>query len=179
MALYSLGERKPVCHHDTWVADNATIIGSVALEAEASVFFGAVIRGDTDLITIGARSNIQDHAILHTDEGIQLTLGRNVTVGHQAMLHGCSVGDGSLIGIGAIILNRAVIGKHCLVGAGAVVPEGRIFQERSLILGTPARVVRTLSDEEVNTLLEGAALYVARWRQYAAELKPLAAKQNT
>ena len=143
MPLYALGDRKPVCHADTWVAETATLIGSVVLEAEASVFFGAVIRG-------------------------------NVIVGHQAMLHGCSVGDGSLIGIGAIILNGAVIGKHCLVGAGAVVPEGKIYPDRSLILGTPAKVVRTLSDEEVQAQLDGAALYVARWRQYAAELKPLA-----
>ncbi|HQW20462.1 MAG TPA: gamma carbonic anhydrase family protein [Rhodocyclaceae bacterium] len=174
MPLYALGDRKPVCHADTWVAETATLIGSVILEAEASVFFGAVIRGDTDLITIGARSNIQDHAVLHTDAGIRLDIGSNVIVGHQAMLHGCSVGDGSLIGIGAIILNGAVIGKHCLVGAGAVVPEGKSYPDRSLILGTPAKVVRTLSDEEVQAQLDGAALYVARWRQYAAELKPLA-----
>ena len=158
MPLYALGDRKPVCHADTWVAETATLIGSVILEAEASVFFGAVIRGDTDLITIGARSNIQDHAVLHTDAGIRLDIGSN----------------GTLIGIGAIILNGAVIGKHCLVGAGAVVPEGKIYPDRSLILGTPAKVVRTLSDEEVQAQLDGAALYVARWRQYAAELKPLA-----
>lgn len=173
MPFYSLGNRTPDIADDTWVADNATIIGSVVLESEASVFFGAVIRGDTDLITIGARSNIQDGAVLHTDEGIQLTIGKNVIVGHQAMLHGCNIGDGSLIGIGAIILNRAVIGKHCLVGAGAMVPEGKIYPDRSLILGTPAKAVRSLNDAEVQTLMDNAALYVARWKQYAAELKPL------
>ncbi len=177
MAFYSLGNRTPICSADTWVAENATVIGSVVLESEASVFFGAVIRGDTDLITIGARSNIQDHAVLHTDAGIRLTIGKDVIVGHQAMLHGCTVGDGSLIGIGAIVLNRAVIGKNCLVGAGAMVPEGKTYPDRSLILGTPAKVVRTLSDDEVQTLLAGAALYVKRWKQYAAELKPIAAPQ--
>src|ERR1035437_3056073 len=174
MPFYSLGDRIPVCADDTWVAENATVIGSVVIESEASVFFGAVIRGDSDLITIGARSNIQDKAVLHTDAGIRLTIGQDVIVGHQAMLHGCTVGDGSMIGIGAIILNRAVIGKHCLVGAGAMVPEGKTYPDRSLILGTPAKVVRTLSDVEVQTLLDGAALYVQRWKQYATELKPLA-----
>lgn len=171
MPIYSLGDKHPRCAADTWVADNATLLGSVILESGASVFFGAVIRGDNDLITIGAGSNVQDNAVLHTDAGIPLTLGKSVTVGHQAMLHGCSVGDGSLIGIGAIILNRASIGKHSLVAAGAMVPEGKSYPDRSLILGTPAKVVRTLSDEEVAQLLLGAAQYVERWKLYAAQLR--------
>ncbi|TRZ69668.1 MAG: gamma carbonic anhydrase family protein [Rhodocyclaceae bacterium] len=174
MPIYALGDRKPQCAADSWVADNATLIGSVVLESCASVLFGAVLRGDNDLITIGERSNVQDKACLHTDAGIQLTLGRCVTVGHQAMLHGCSVGDGSLIGIGAIILNHAVIGRHCLVAAGAVVPEGRIYPERSLILGSPAKVVRELSEQEVQGMLMGAEHYVERWKLYVGKLQRIA-----
>lgn len=171
MPIYSLGDRRPQCAADSWIADNATLIGSVVLESRASVFFGTVVRGDCDLITIGAGSNVQDNAVLHTDEGIQLTLGRHVTVGHQAMLHGCSVGEGSLIGIGAIILNGAVIGKQCLVGAGAMIPEGKQFPERSMILGSPAKVTRELSDEEVARLLRAASQYVERWQNYLVKLK--------
>lgn len=173
MTIYSLGDRRPQCASDSWVADNATLIGSVILESCASVFFGAVIRGDNDLITIGAGSNIQDNAVLHTDAGFRLTLGRNVTVGHQAMLHGCSVGEGSLIGIGAIILNRAEIGKHCLVGAGAMIPEGKCYPERSLIIGSPAKVVRDLSEAEVQGLLRAAEQYVERWQSYLGKLQRL------
>jgi carbonic anhydrase/acetyltransferase-like protein (isoleucine patch superfamily) len=143
------------------------------LESCASVFFGAVLRGDNDLITIGAGSNVQDNAVLHTDAGFHLNLGRNVTVGHQAMLHGCSVGEGSLIGIGAIILNNAQIGKHCLVAAGAMIPEGKSYPERTLILGSPAKVVRDLTDAEVAGLLQSAQLYVGRWQSYLGKLKPL------
>jgi carbonic anhydrase/acetyltransferase-like protein (isoleucine patch superfamily) len=174
MPIYALGDRQPQRAADTWVADNATLIGSVVLESCASVFFGAVLRGDNDLISIGARSNIQDNAMLHTDAGIHLTLGKSVTVGHQAMLHGCSVGDGSLIGIGAIILNHAVIGKHSLVAAGAMVPEGKSYPERSLILGSPAKVVRELSEQEVHGLLMAAEHYVERWQLYVDQLKRIA-----
>lgn len=171
MPIYALGDRKPLCADDSWVADNATLIGSVVLESCASVFFGAVLRGDNDLITVGEGTNVQDHAVLHTDAGIRLTLGKRVTVGHRAVLHGCSVGDGSLIGIGAIILNHAVIGRHCLVAAGALVPEGKTYPEGSLILGSPGRAVRQLSEQEVQNLLAGAEQYVARWKLYASELK--------
>jgi len=171
MPIYALGDRKPQCAVDSWVADDATLIGSVVLESCASVLFGAVLRGDNDRITVGERSNVQDKACLHTDAGIRLTVGRCVTIGHQAMLHGCSVGDGSLIGIGAIILNHAVIGRHCLVAAGAVVPEGKTYPERSLILGSPAKVVRELSEEEVQGLLMGAEHYVERWKLYVNQLK--------
>jgi len=174
MPIYALGDRTPRCAPDSWVADNATLIGSVVLESCACVLFGAVLRGDNDLITIGERSNVQDKACLHTDAGIQLTLGRSVTVGHQAMLHGCSVGDGSLIGIGAIILNHAVIGRNCLVAAGAVVPESRIYPDRTLILGSPAKVVRELSEQEVQGLLLGAEQYVERWKLYVNQLKRIA-----
>lgn len=171
MTLYALGDRQPLCAPDTWVADNATLIGSVVLESGASVFFGAVLRGDTDLIKIGAGSNIQDNAVLHTDPGIQLVLGRGVTVGHQAMLHGCTVGDGSLVGIGAIILNRAIIGKHCLVAAGALVPEGKTYPDRSLILGAPAKAVRELTNQEVDSLRQSSESYMARWKSYLSLLE--------
>lgn len=174
MPIYVLGDKTPLCAADTWVADDATLIGSVVLESRASVFFGATLRGDNDLISVGEGSNVQDHAVLHTDAGIRLTLGKHVTVGHQATLHGCTVGDGSLIGIGAIILNHAVIGRHCLVAAGAVVPEGKTYPERSLILGSPAKVVRELSEQEVQNLLMGAEQYVARWKLYASQLKRIA-----
>jgi len=173
MTIYALGDRRPKLGPDTWVADNATVIGSVMLEAAASVWFGVVIRGDNDLITVGERSNVQDNAVLHTDPGIRLTLGREVTVGHQAMLHGCTVGDGSLIGIGAIILNKAVIGKSCLVAAGALVPEGRRYPDRSLTMGSPAKVARQLSDAEVAALLGFAAGYVARAKTFREQLVPL------
>ncbi|MBP9714312.1 MAG: gamma carbonic anhydrase family protein [Sterolibacterium sp.] len=171
MPLYALGERTPVCAPDTWVADNATLIGSVVLESCASVFFGAVLRGDTDLISIGARSNIQDNAVLHTDAGIPLTLGKRIIVGHQAMLHGCTVGDGALIGIGAIILNNAQIGAHSIVAAGAVIPEGKIYPPYSLILGSPGKVVRQLSEAEAQALMQGADHYVARWQSYLGQLR--------
>lgn len=170
MPIYAFGDSKPLCASDTWIADNATLIGSVVLESGASVFFGAVLRGDNDRISVGECTNVQDSALLHTDAGIPLTLGKYVTIGHHAMLHGCSVGDGSLIGIGAIVLNRAVIGKHSLVAAGAVVPEGKTYPERSLILGSPAKVVRELSEQEIQAMLIGAKQYVERWKLYAKQL---------
>lgn len=173
MPLYALGDRVPRCAPDSWIADTASVIGSVVLESCASVFFGAVVRGDTDLITIGERSNIQDNAVLHTDAGIRLTLGKRIIVGHQAMLHGCTVGDGSLIGIGAIILNGAKIGAHSIVAAGAMIPEGKEYPDYSLILGTPGKVVRSLSEAEAEELMRGADSYVARWQSYRRDLRPL------
>ncbi len=170
MALYSLGDRHPHLADPSWVADTATVIGSVILHKHASIFFGATVRGDNDVISIGEGSNIQDNAVLHTDAGIRLTLERNVTVGHQAMLHGCTVGEGSLIGIGAVLLNGAVIGRHCLVGAGTLIPEGKQFPDRTLIVGTPGKVLRELSDEEVLGLLRAAEHYVQQWRRYVGHL---------
>jgi carbonic anhydrase/acetyltransferase-like protein (isoleucine patch superfamily) len=144
----------------------------VILENESSVWFNTVIRGDNDVITIGARSNIQDGSVLHTDEGIALTLGTEVSVGHQAMLHGCTIGDGSLIGIKALILNHAVVGRECLIGANALVTEGKSIPDRSLVLGSPGKVVRTLTDEEVAGLRAIAAHYVENARRYLEELVP-------
>ena len=171
MARHSLGDRKIVIHgEEHFIADNATLIGSVVLHNQASVWYNAVIRGDSDIITIGERTNIQDGAVLHTDPGIPMTIGSNVSVGHMAMLHGCTVGDGSLIGIGAVVLNHAVIGKGCLIGAGALIPEGKTFPDGVLVVGTPGKVVRELKPEEKAGLLENAAIYVRRSKLYRDKL---------
>ncbi len=169
--IHSLGERKVVTRGDFWVADNATVIGSVILENNASVWFNTVIRGDNDLITIGEGSNVQDNSVLHTDEGVKLAVGRNVTIGHQVMLHGCTVGDGSLIGIKSTILNNARIGKHCLIGAHALITEGKEIPDRSLVVGSPGKVVRQLTDEEVQRLLENAEHYVRNFQRYRKEFQ--------
>jgi carbonic anhydrase/acetyltransferase-like protein (isoleucine patch superfamily) len=170
MPILTLGERRPQLHQECWVADNATVIGSVAIERHASVWFNCVLRGDNDPITVGEGSNIQDGSVLHTDPGIRLTVGPKVTVGHMAMLHGCTIGEGSLIGIKAVILNGAVIGKHCLVGANSLIPEGKVIPERSLVVGSPGKVVRELSDEDVARLAASAAHYVENWQRYRREL---------
>jgi len=172
--IATLGERKPTFDGDGhFVAESADVVGSVRLGPESSVWFGAVIRADNDDIILGARSNVQDGATLHTDPGFALTVGTDVTIGHRAMLHGCTVGDGSLIGIGSVILNGASIGRHCLVGASALVTEGKTFPDRSLIVGAPAKVVRSLSDDEVAQLEKSAAIYVRNAARYRASLKPL------
>ncbi len=154
-----------------YIAPNATIIGSVILEAESSVWFNVVIRGDNDTITIGERSNIQDGAILHTDAGIPLNVGSSVSVGHLVMLHGCTIGEGSLIGIKAVLLNRCVIGRDCLIGANALIPEGKVIPDRSLVLGSPGKVVRTLEEAEVGHLHAVAAHYVENAQRYARGLR--------
>lgn len=157
---------------DHFVAANATLIGNVILEARASVWFGAVLRGDNEPITIGAESNVQDGAVMHTDPGFPLTLGRGVTVGHMAMLHGCTVGDNSLIGINAVVLNGARIGRGCLIGAGAFIPEGREIPDGSLVIGSPGKVKRELSADEIAGLARAAAGYVERARRYRDGLRP-------
>ncbi|RQR58615.1 gamma carbonic anhydrase family protein [Burkholderia sp. Bp9126] len=159
MAIYRLGERVPAIHASAFVAESASIIGDVRLGAESSVWFGAIVRGDTEPIVVGAGTNIQDGAVLHTDAGYPLTIAEHVTVGHQAVLHGCTIGEGSLIGIQAVVLDGAVIGRQCLVGAGAIVTAGKVFPERSLILGAPARVVRVLTDEDVARLRTNIGFY--------------------
>lgn len=160
MAHYQIGEHAPAIGDDAWVADNATLIGRVRLGAHASVWYGAVLRGDTEWIDIGACSNVQDNSVLHADPGFPVRIGERVTVGHQVMLHGCEVGDGSLIGIGAIVLNGARIGPRCLVGAGALVTEGKVFPEGSLILGSPAKAVRQLDEAELARLAWSSAHYI-------------------
>ncbi|MBI5861123.1 MAG: gamma carbonic anhydrase family protein [Rhodocyclales bacterium] len=174
MPLYSLSDRRPVIGQNTWVAPNATIIGDVRLGDNASIWWNAVLRGDNDPISIGAHSNIQDGSVLHTDEGVPLTVGANVTVGHLVMLHGCTIGDGSLIGIKSVILNHAVIGENCLIGANSLIPEGRVIPPRSLVMGSPGKVVRELTDEEVARLLYSAQHYVANARRYREQLAMLA-----
>ena len=173
MAIYELDGKAPVLGSGAWVADSAQVIGAVELADNASVWFGAVIRGDTEPIRVGRNSNIQDGSVLHTDEGVPMHIGNNVTVGHLVMLHGCTVGDGSLIGIGSVILNRAVIGKGCIVGANTLIPEGKVFPDRVLIVGSPGKVVRELSDEDVANLHAAAAHYVENAARYRDTLSPL------
>lgn len=173
MPLFKLGDKAPQLAANAWVAPNATVIGDIRLGANASIWWNATLRGDNDPIHIGDNTNIQDGSVLHTDEGIPMHIGANVTVGHLVMLHGCTVGDGSLIGIGSVILNRAVIGKESIVGANTLIPEGKVFPERSLIVGSPGKVVRQLSDEEVAKLRASAAHYVANAARYRDTLTPL------
>ncbi|MBV6288376.1 gamma carbonic anhydrase family protein [Pseudomonas aegrilactucae] len=169
---YRLGDLRVETHPQSWVAPTATLIGKVRLQAGASVWFGAVLRGDNELIDIGENSNVQDGAVMHTDMGWPLTLGTGVTVGHNAMLHGCTVGDYSLIGIGAVILNGARIGKHCIIGANALVPEGREIPDGSLVVGSPGKVVRELTPAQQQLLEASAAHYVHNAQRYARDLAP-------
>ena len=171
MAIYELDGHVPSIAPTAYVAEGATVIGRVTLSDHASVWPGAVIRADNDTILIGARSNIQDGAVLHVDPGLPMTIGDDVTIGHLAMLHGCTIGDGALVGIGAIVYNRAVIGRHSLVGAGAIVTEGKTFADRSLIVGAPAKLVRELDDAAIEGLRGNVAAYVARGEYYRAKLK--------
>lgn len=161
MAIYELDGVAPRVPASAWVAENAQVVGDVTLGERTSVWFGVTVRGDTDTITIGAGSNIQDGSVLHADDGVPLVIGTNVTVGHQVVLHGCSIGDESLIGIGAIVLNGAKIGKHCLVGAGALVTEGKEFPDGSMIIGSPAKVTRQLTPEQIEGLRRSAQHYQA------------------
>lgn len=170
--LYSLGERRVELRGTRhYIAPGAVVVGSVILEEDVSIWFNAVVRGDNDQITIGPRTNIQECAVLHTDPGIRLTLGAGVTVGHQAMLHGCTVGDGSMIGIAAVVLNATVIGKECLVGAGAVVTERKSFADRSVIFGSPAKVAREATPDNIERIKGDTLSYVHRGAYYKSNLK--------
>jgi carbonic anhydrase/acetyltransferase-like protein (isoleucine patch superfamily) len=165
--LFTLADRRVELRGDGhFIAPNATLVGRVILEDRASVWFNVVIRGDNDPIVIGARSNVQDGSVLHTDDGVPLTLGDDVSVGHAVVLHGCTIGNGSLVGIKAVVLNHAVIGRDCLIGAGALVSEGKAIPDRSLVLGVPGKVIRTLTDEEVQGLHDIAQHYVENARRY-------------
>jgi carbonic anhydrase/acetyltransferase-like protein (isoleucine patch superfamily) len=168
--LYRLGERVPSVHESAFVAPNAQLIGSVLLEENSSVWFGAVLRGDNELLTIGRDSNVQDLSVLHTDTGILLTLGRGITVGHKVMLHGCEVGDYSLIGINAVVLNRAKIGSYCLIGANALITEGKVIPDGSVVMGSPGKVVRQVSEGERRVLEGSAAHYVQNAKHYRNQL---------
>jgi carbonic anhydrase/acetyltransferase-like protein (isoleucine patch superfamily) len=170
MTIHGLDGIMPELAHECWVAASADVIGRVRLGHEASVWFGAVLRGDNELIDVGEGSNVQDGCVLHTDMGAPLTVGRNCTIGHRAILHGCAIGDNSLIGMGAIILNHAVIGRNCLIGAQALVPEGKVIPDNSLVLGSPGRVARQIDEEGAQKLTQAAQSYVRNWRRFAKGL---------
>ena len=174
MAVYQLDTLTPRLAESAWVADSAQVIGNVELAEGTSVWFGAILRGDNEVMRIGKNSNVQDGSMLHADPGFPLTLGENVTVGHQVMLHGCTVGDGSLVGIKAVVLNGAKIGKNCLVAAGALVTEGKEFPDGSMIMGAPAKVVRALTAEQIAGLARAARHYVNNAKRYAAGLSRIA-----
>ncbi len=176
MSVYSLGNVRPElpAEGDYWIAPSASVIGNVILKKNASVWWGATLRGDNDPIVIGENSNIQDGSVLHTDVGSPLTLGANVTVGHMVMLHGCTIGDNSLVGIGSIILNGAKIGRNCLIGANCLITEGKEIPDNSLVMGAPGKVVRELSEAQTQVIVGGALHYVENWKRYVAELTQIA-----
>ena len=175
MTIYALADKKPQLppEGEYWVAPNAVVTGDVILKSGASVWFGAVIRGDNDPITIGRDTNIQDGSVLHSDPGEPLTIGDGVTVGHMVMLHSCEIGDNSLIGIGAVVLGRAKIGRNCLIGANTLITEGKVIPDNSLVMGQPGRVIRQLEPGQVEALRASAAHYVQNWKRYADGLSPL------
>lgn len=175
MTVYSLGDKKPQLppEGEYWIAPNATVIGDVILHPGASVWWNAVLRGDNEPITVGEDTNIQDGAVLHNDAGIPLTLGRGVTVGHKVMLHGCEIGDNSLIGINAVVLNRARIGRNCIIGAGAIITEGKEIPDGSLVVGAPGKVIRTLEQPQIDMLRMSAEHYVQNWKRYVRDLARL------
>lgn len=166
MTVYQLEDRIPDIADSCFVAPSADVIGSVVLNRHASIWFNAVARGDNDMISIGQRSNIQDNTVLHTDPGIPLIIGSNVTVGHSVMLHGCHIGDNCLIGIGSTIMNNAEVGKYCIVGANTLITEGKKFPDGSMIVGSPGRMIRKLSDEEISQLAQIAEIYVKKIARY-------------
>ena len=174
MALYAVDGRRVTvpANGRFWVADNAVLTGSVVLEEDASVWFGTVARGDNEPIVIGARSNVQDGCVLHADPGFPLTIGSDATIGHRAVLHGCTVGRGTLIGMGAIVLNGATIGEECLVGAGALIPEGKLIPPRSVVLGAPGKLVRPVTEKDLAMIRAGVLIYLKRWQDYARTCRP-------
>jgi carbonic anhydrase/acetyltransferase-like protein (isoleucine patch superfamily) len=171
--IYALDGIAPEIHADTWVADDANLIGKIVLEQGASVWFGSTLRGDNEEIRVGENSNIQENCVLHTDMGFPLTIGANCTIGHKATLHGCTIGEGSLIGMGAVVLNGAQIGKGCLIGAGALITEGKVIPDGSLVMGAPGKVVRTLDAAAQEKLLKSAAGYRANMQRFSSGLKPV------
>ena len=170
---YALGDVRVQTHGDDyWIAPTASVMGNVKLEKDVSIWWGAVLRGDNELMTIGEGSNIQDGSVCHSDPGSPLTIGKHVTVGHMVMLHGCTIGDNSLIGIGSVVLNRAKIGKYCIIGSKALITEGKEIPDYSMVMGAPGKVVRTLTHEEAEKYLRGAANYVRNYKRYKAGLTP-------
>jgi carbonic anhydrase/acetyltransferase-like protein (isoleucine patch superfamily) len=175
MAVYNLDGVSPDLPGEGafWIAPSADVMGRVRLLKEASIWFGAVLRGDNEWLTIGEGSNVQDGCVLHSDIGAPLTVGRDCTIGHKAILHGCTIGDNSLIGMGAIVLNHAVIGENCLIGAGALIAERKVIPDNSLVVGSPGKVIRVLDDEAVAGLTKAAQSYVRNWKRFAAGLQAI------
>ena len=175
MPLYALGEDRPVTPDEGtyWVAPGAHVIGKVTIGVDVGIWFGAVLRGDNEMISIGAGSNIQEGVTVHTDMGYPATIGAGCTIGHQAIIHGCTIGDNSLIGMGATVLNGASIGNNCLVGANALVTEGTVFPDNSLIVGSPAKVVRTLDEKAIEGLRRSAESYVRNWQRFSRDMRPI------
>ena len=173
MAVYNLGDVAPELPKDDeyWIAPNAVVVGRVILKKNASVWFGAVVRGDNDPITIGENSNVQDLCVLHTDEGVPLTIGANCTIGHKVMLHGCTIGDNTLIGINSVVLNHVTIGKNCLIGANTLIPEGTVIPDGSLVLGSPAKVIGPTNERQAAMLAMGGGHYVENWKRFKAGLR--------
>ena len=168
--FYDLKDKKPKNSGENWVASNATIIGDVTLERNTSIWFNAVLRGDVENIFIGEGSNVQDGSVLHTDPGCRLKVGKNVTIGHMVMLHGCTIGDNSLIGIGAVILNKAKIGKNCIIGAKALITENKEIPDNSLVVGSPGKVVREVTNEEKKSIIENTKHYQDNWKKYSKSI---------
>tara|TARA_R110002049_G_scaffold23545_7_gene83548 strand:+ start:36980 stop:37501 length:522 start_codon:yes stop_codon:yes gene_type:complete len=173
MTLYALAAARPDVHPDAWVAPDANIIGKVVLAAESSVWFGATLRGDNEVITVGTGSNVQENCVFHTDMGFPLTIGENCTIGHKVMLHGCTIGDNSLIGMGATILNGAKIGNNCLIGAGALITENKVIPDGSLVMGAPGKVVRMLDDAAIQMLTASAKHYSENACRFRRDLEPI------
>lgn len=175
MPLYALGDHVPTLPENDacWVAPDAQVIGKVVIGEDVGIWFGAVLRGDNEPITLGARTNIQDGTVIHTDPGKPVTIGEGCTIGHSAIIHGCTIGDNSLVGMGATVLNGAVIGNNCLIGANALVTEGKVFPDNSLIVGSPARVIRTLDEAAIKGLTKSADSYVRNWKRFKAELRQI------
>lgn len=171
--IYSLGDIQPRFLGDYYVAENAIVAGKVLLHNNASIWFNAVVRGDNELITIGENSNVQDGSVLHTDLGYPLTIGKDVTIGHMVMLHGCTIGDETLVGIKSVVMNGAVVGKNCIIGANSLIPERRVIPDGSLVLGSPGRIIRSITAEDIEYIRENMRHYVENFKRYRAEFKPI------
>ena len=169
--IHQLGDKKVQRDGSNWVADNAKVIGDIHLKNDSSVWFGAVLRGDIERITVGEGSNIQDNSVIHTDPGCPVSIGAGVTIGHMVMLHGCTIDDNSLIGIGAIILNKAKIGKNCIIGANSLITENKEIPDRSLVMGSPGKIIRELTDQEIESVKENGRRYVNNWKNFEKNFK--------
>jgi carbonic anhydrase/acetyltransferase-like protein (isoleucine patch superfamily) len=174
--IYELDGIAPIIDDTAWVADDVNLIGKVTLAAKSSVWFGSTLRGDNEMLTLGEGSNIQENSVLHTDMGYPLTIGKNCTIGHKVMLHGCTIGDNTLIGMGAMVMNGAVVGKNCLIGAGALITEGKVIPDGSLVMGAPGKIIRTLTDEAIEGLTRSALSYQKNAERYRKGLKPISGR---